>query len=741
MVETDRLALVVGIDDYPEAPLSCCGNDARDVATALEMVEYGFRTSLLLDGNATRREVLRYLAQLEEAPPSTFLFYFSGHGCVTTLGTYLVTPDGEPYNEGLELQVLSRVLENLTSKNVTSIVVLDCCHSGVATPWTGTQPAQPREIERVMPAVGKSRVVVAACRPEEFAYEDPSGRNSLFTSYLIRGLLGDAADQEGLITLHGLYDYVARPFERTTSQLPVFRADIEGRVVLARGFPPRRTKPLDVDENVKLIEDAQHFLEDYLAVTSDGSFLLEEWKESGFQTACKTLEPILRWFERQLNEHPDLKRDTAFMDLSSSAQSRLAQLCNLDGGSRFMGVRLVRTLGDGSFGTVWKAIPEDKVEKPVAYKVYHPHELSIAEKIARFERGHRAMKKLDHPNIVRVGEYTRCPVGFFMDYIDGPNLRELSQGLEEPADKIRLLITVAETLRHAHGRDVIHRDIKPENIVVEYDTETAIWRPYLTDFDLAWFSTATQFTKDAVGTTFYAAPEQLASPKSRSAHDGTVDIYAFGQLAYFLATGSDPVPLGLADNARALSSGLSGWGSEVAARQFYELYRDCSESKPKNRPGDFTAVLERLGNVLQAFREISETQELEVERFVKEIVYSLIGLTPERKSESGEFFSVSGRTVVSLHVTNGTEGRCRVTARLAPSERLTLEGVTNDRARLILNVRIDEAIKGLARVRRRSGAQGIYEVFLEFESVRRNATGVQVCRAALVRAIGAMERQ
>jgi len=67
MSRADRLALVVGIDEYTDAPLTCCANDARDVATALEMTEYGFGTSLLLDGRATRREVLRYLSQLEEA--------------------------------------------------------------------------------------------------------------------------------------------------------------------------------------------------------------------------------------------------------------------------------------------------------------------------------------------------------------------------------------------------------------------------------------------------------------------------------------------------------------------------------------------------------------------------------------------------------------------------------------------------------------------------------------------------
>ena len=742
MSQVDRLALVVGINDYPDAPLTCATNDARDVAAALEMDEYHFKTSILLDRHATRSELLRQFAGVETSLPSMFLFYFAGHGCTTSLGTYLVTVDGEPFNEGLELDTLARVLENLSTKGITSIVILDCCHSGMAAPWSGARSMKYREIETSIPAVGKSRIVMGACRPDEYAYEDSSSGNGLFTGNLIAGLLGDAADQEGCVTVHGLYEHVARPFETTAKQTPVFRADVQGRVVLACGFAPRTTTPLDRDDNARLVDEARRFLDDYVASSSKATLSLDTWRTSGFRTACQNLEPILRWFARQLSQHPDLARNAEFTDLHASAQTRLAHLSNLDTGTRLDGRRrLTRRLGDGSFGNVWQVAFDNDAATPIAYKAYHAHELGVSEKIARFERGHRAMKKLDHPNIVKVGEYTNCPIGFFMDFIDGPNLRQLSQGLEDPADKVRLLITVAETLRHAHGRDVIHRDIKPENIVVEYDPDAAVWKPYLTDFDLAWFSTATQFTKEAVGTTFYAAPEQLANPSSRAAHSATVDIYAFGQLAYFLGTGSDPVPLGLADNGRALMHRLSDWASEKAARQFYELYRDCSETSAQERLRDFTGVLERLGDVLQSLREIGDTQELDTDRFLKEIAYALIGLRTAGTSSAGEFWSVSGQTNVMLRVTGVSDGRCRVVARLAPSGPLMLEGVTNERARAITNGRIDEAIRELQRVKRKSGSQGTYEVFLEFEPVSKNSTGIQACRAALVRAIGALERQ
>jgi len=69
------------------------------------------------------------------------------------------------------------------------------------------------------------------------------------------------------------------------------------------------------------------------------------------------------------------------------------------------------------------------------------------------------MKQLDHPNIVHVYEFTECPLGFYMDFVDGPNLRALGRGVAEPIAQVELLLRIAETIRHAHSRKVVHRDI------------------------------------------------------------------------------------------------------------------------------------------------------------------------------------------------------------------------------------------------------------------------------------------
>src|SRR5207249_2805852 len=127
----------------------------------------------------------------------------------------------------------------------------------------------------------------------------------------------------------------------------------------------------------------------------------------------------------------------------------------------------------------------------------------------------------------------------------------------EPEKIITLLLRVGETLQHAHGRDVLHRDVKPENILLEFDSEGEV-QPYLTDFDLSWFSTATKLTKvaEGFGSHFYAAPEQMNNPLSPVAHRSTVDSYSFGEVMFFSLCGRDPAAFDLEGNHKALAKFL-----------------------------------------------------------------------------------------------------------------------------------------------------------------------------------------
>src|SRR5205085_675848 len=117
-------------------------------------------------------------------------------------------------------------------------------------------------------------------------------------------------------------------------------------------------------------------------------------------------------------------------------------------------------------------------------------QFASADDVQRFRTEVEAAACLDHPHIVPVydfGEW-RDPQGgaavhyFAMKFVEGSSFAAL---VGEPvrgerlAEVMRLLVTVARAVHHAHQRGILHRDLKPANILLASD------HPYVTDFGLA----------------------------------------------------------------------------------------------------------------------------------------------------------------------------------------------------------------------------------------------------------------
>jgi len=738
-----RIALVIGINDYTDASLDYCVSDAQAVSDVLEAKEFGFKTKLLLDGDATRKSILREIEAVRIQRPEVFLFYFAGHGCSTPRGTFLVSHDGEPLDEGLEFDLLGKIFATFSDFGSSVISILDCCHSGSATPWNvDTRPMNASEPEKLVLARASNRVILAACRPDELSFEEDKFGHGLFTFHLLHGLAGEAANAEGTITINGIYDYVCKPFQEVTHQNPVFRADISGTLALGIGFVPIKREVIEEDRFASIEIEGGRIIDDYLAKPN---LNLRDWKAFGYKESAAALEPIIRWVDKQVEQYPQLINRKKFRDIRGATRNRLAQLGSIDIGTVIPEGIVTEKIGEGAFGSVWKVVPENSNYKPLAYKIYHPHDLGLEDKKSRFFRGYRAMKQLNHPFIVKVHNYNECPIGFFMDFINGPNFRQVSSGIGEPIDKINFIYTIAQTVRHAHDRQIIHRDIKPENVIAAYDNATNQWRPHLTDFDLAWFSTATQLTKDAMGTTFYAAPEQLSAPLSRVAHQATVDVYSFGQLLYFLIVGADPIPLGLANNLKALEKQLSGWPSEFSARIIRQIYQECSEQRPEKRLNNFALVEDMLGTIMSHLRSDNRGTLLSVEQYFSELVFSLVGFLPTSfTAGEPEFSTLSGRTSIHVRAKEtmgvGKAEKILLEVKLRPTSSMFMEGVSNDKARTIINSRVDEAIRPFDKASRRSGKSGSYEVFVDIGGVFLNGEGLDYCRPIIARVIAAVEK-
>lgn len=137
-----RVALVVGIDDYPNIwalPLKGCCNDARTMAALLEE-RFDFRVRLLLDGEATRVGMLSAMEELQEnlLPGARVVFHFSGHGSriLEPSGRSeesLLPQDsgrGEHPNRDITDRELFGWLAGLSSKTPYITLIMDSCHAG-----------------------------------------------------------------------------------------------------------------------------------------------------------------------------------------------------------------------------------------------------------------------------------------------------------------------------------------------------------------------------------------------------------------------------------------------------------------------------------------------------------------------------------------------------------------------------------------------------------------------------------
>jgi hypothetical protein len=231
-------ALFVGISQYEHLlKLSKCTTDAKDLHELLAQNGYErAHMSLLLDEDATKSAISHRLDWLARraGPNDTVLFFFSGHGAQRIggfeAGEYLCPVEADWYN--LRATAISNAEFNAALRAIPAgrvAVFLDACHSGgvgqardaEASTKSGLSAEAYAELAR-----GGGRVVIASCQPGEVSWELPGMRNGLFTHYLLSGLRGAAAGEDGVVRVTNLFDYVSQQVPRHKDQHPLMKCEI-----------------------------------------------------------------------------------------------------------------------------------------------------------------------------------------------------------------------------------------------------------------------------------------------------------------------------------------------------------------------------------------------------------------------------------------------------------------------------------------------------------------------------------
>jgi serine/threonine-protein kinase len=227
---------------------------------------------------------------------------------------------------------------------------------------------------------------------------------------------------------------------------------------------------------------------------------------------------------------------------SAPTTSELAGNAPKRRGTRVGRYTILKTLGRGGMADVYLASQEEPFRRYVALKLMRS-DLNTQEVMSRFSVERQILASLNHPGIARLidGGITNDRVPFIvMEYVEGHPITTYCDNQRLTiSERLRLFMSVCESVGYAHQNLVLHRDIKPSNILVNARREIK-----LLDFGIAKLlnphmgALPLPVTREQqrILTPEYASPEQVRGESLSTASD----VYSLGVLLYELITGVRP---------------------------------------------------------------------------------------------------------------------------------------------------------------------------------------------------------
>ena len=230
-------------------------------------------------------------------------------------------------------------------------------------------------------------------------------------------------------------------------------------------------------------------------------------------------------------------------------------------GTKLGPYELVELLGEGGFGTVFRARQTEPVRREVALKVIKLG-MDTRQVMARFEAERQALAVLDHPSMARVLDAGATESGrpyFVMDLASGRDLTHFCDAERLTIrERCEVFVVLCQAMQHAHQRGIIHRDLKPSNVLASRVEGRPF--PKVIDFGIAKatgedVADASMFTElgQIIGTPIYMSPEQATGSADI---DIRADVYSLGVILYELLAGVTPLST---DDLRASSHDLAAF--------------------------------------------------------------------------------------------------------------------------------------------------------------------------------------
>lgn len=260
-------------------------------------------------------------------------------------------------------------------------------------------------------------------------------------------------------------------------------------------------------------------------------------------------------------------------------------------------------IGHGSFSIIYKGYCYN-TKKTVAVKKI----IKLVE-TKYFDREVSLMRKLDHPNILKLYDVIKKKDGVYLilEFCNGGDLAKYIHKKNYKWD-IQYFKEISYGLKYLHQNNVLHRDIKPQNILIHNH-----------NIKISDFGFAKSFEKHELITTFCGSPLYMA-PEIIKDHeyDTKSDIWSLGVIFYELITKRHPYYIKTRKELNQMV--YKGYNINfhiIKNTKCRELIKNMLEPNPQKRY-DWNTIFNEIEGIIDNINELNINTKSNVSNLVIE---------------------------------------------------------------------------------------------------------------------------
>ena len=237
-------ALVIGISTYTHMPvLKYSDDDAYRMYAFLKSPEGGAlredQIRMLIDEEATRKNIKEAMVEIfmNAGKDDLVLMYYSGHG----LKDCFLPIDFDRFSNKLFHEEINEILQQSPAKY--KLCIADACHSGGLAMKGGLDDNNGFTDEQVISTYynnlaqsSAGTALILSSKLEEISLESSGLRQGVFSHFLIRGLEGEADNNnDKIVTVTELFEFISLNVKSYTAnrQSPIIRGSFDRKMTVS----------------------------------------------------------------------------------------------------------------------------------------------------------------------------------------------------------------------------------------------------------------------------------------------------------------------------------------------------------------------------------------------------------------------------------------------------------------------------------------------------------------------------